>query len=94
MPYSGDRVGMAASDIQPTDLEQYENKMDELMNGLREAYEAGYKRALEDIEKGDFKPTVEQIDGSEYMAECNYYYWDGRTLPLEFWLREEFGLDD
>jgi hypothetical protein len=84
---------MSESEIEPTDLEQYENKRDDLMQGLREAYEAGYKRALEDLEKTDEKFTTDQIDGSEYISECHYYYWDGRTLPLEFWLQKQFGID-
>ena len=84
---------MAPETIEPTNLEAYENKRDDLFAGLQEAYEAGYKKALEDLENTDEPPTAEQIAGSDYIGECHYYYWDGRTLPLDPWLRAQFDID-
>lgn len=73
--------------------EKYEEKIDELRDGLREAYEAGYKKAIDDVENTGELPKKEDVEDSEYLAESHYYYWDGRTLPLEFWLRDQFDLD-
>lgn len=67
---------------------EYEKRLDELDEGLLEAFEAGYCKALEDLEPaidGD-PPDPDAIKGSEYLAECSFYYWDGRVKPLERWL--------
>lgn len=85
------------SDVDATDGEQrdedfeaYEEKLDELTEGLLEAYTAGYQKAMRDY---DAEPDPERMDGSGYIAESHYYYWDGKTKPLEPWLRDLF-LDD
>jgi len=72
-------------------FEAYEGKRDELKSGLLEAYTAGYIKALKDF---DASPEPEKYEGSEFLQKSHYYYWDGRTLPLEPWLREQFGLNN
>ena len=74
--------------------DEYEEKLDELNEGLLEAYAAGFAKAKEvyDIQKGPSHPK--NLMKTEGVSENHYYYWDGRTKPLEFWLREQFGIDD
>ncbi|EMA01803.1 hypothetical protein C437_15326 [Haloarcula vallismortis ATCC 29715] len=72
----------------------YEQKRDELNEGLLEAYAAGFAKAKEvyDIERG--ATDVRTLMQIEAITESHYYYWDGRTKPLTHWLRDQFDLDD
>lgn len=75
-------------------FQEYEEKMDRLNDGLLEAYAAGFAYAIEayDIETG-ISTDVRDLKKHPALQENHYYYWDGRTKPLEFWLREQFNLD-
>lgn len=83
--------GMAQDDADQWDA--YEEKLDELNEGLLEAYAAGFSKAKEvyDITKGP--RDVQALMQTEGVSEHHYYYWDGRTKPLAPWLREQFGID-
>lgn len=81
-------------DVDETDqFDEYEEKLDELNEGLLEAYAAGFSKAKEvyDITKGP--RDVQALMDTEGVSENHYYYWDGRTKPLLFWLREQFDID-
>jgi len=65
---------------------EYQRRLDELNEGLLEAFEAGYRTALTDVSERDTVPAPEAVAGSEYLAQCSFYYWDGRIKPLERWL--------
>ncbi|NHN50002.1 hypothetical protein G9464_20755 [Halostella sp. JP-L12] len=92
--YSNDLVADGGTEITSTEqsgVEAYEEKMDELWEGLLQAYTAGYKKAMRDFEVTD---EIEKYEDSEFIKDSHYHYWDGRTLPLEFWLREQFDVND
>lgn len=73
--------------------DQYEEKLDELNEGLLDAYAAGYAKAVEDFDIDEVPVTnADELREWRYIAECSYYFWDGRTKPLELWLREQFGI--
>jgi hypothetical protein len=72
-------------------FEEFEIKMDELNKGLLEAYAAGFAKAAETFEGPDLDPSG-LMDNTK-IQEQHYHYWDGRTKPLEYWLRDEFGLN-
>ena len=74
--------------------DEYEEKLDELNEGLLKAYAAGFAKAKEvyDIEKGP--SDHRELMQTEGVLESHYFFWDGRTKPLEFWLLEQFGLDE
>lgn len=80
---------------QHDDFEAFEEKMDELNDGLLSAYAAGFQKALEvyDIHP-DIETDLKSLKNHRGLSEDHYYFWDGRTKPLEFWLREQFGLDN
>lgn len=75
-------------------FEAYEDKLDELNEGLLEAYAAGFAKAKEvyDITKG--WKDVQALMETEGVSEGHYYYWDGRTKPLAPWLREQYDIGD
>lgn len=74
--------------------DEYEEKLDELNRGLLTAYAAGFSQAVETFDLDpDFSTDVESLRENGAVAENHYYFWDGRTKPLEFWLREQFGID-
>jgi hypothetical protein len=67
---------------------EYQRRLDALEEGLLEAFEAGYCKALADADEADGElPAPETVRGSEYLAECSFYYWDGRVKPLVPWLK-------
>lgn len=72
----------------------YQAKMDELNDGLLEAYAAGFAKAKETygVERGP--NDVQALMQTEGVSSSHFYYWDGRSKPLEFWLRDQFGLDE
>jgi hypothetical protein len=75
-------------------FDAYEEKLDELNEGLLEAYAAGFSQAVETFEvDADFSTDVTSLQQNGAVQESHYYYWDGRTKPLKFWLREQFGVD-
>lgn len=81
---------------QEIDVDAYEEKRDELYDGLETAYAAGFAKAKEvyDIDSGP--SDVRTLKKTQGVAQNHYYFWEGRTLPLEFWLRSQFeiGQDD
>lgn len=74
-------------------FEAYEDKLDELNEGLLEAYAAGFAKAKDvyDIDSGT--SDVQSLMKTKGVSESHYYYWEGRSKPLEFWLREQFDID-
>lgn len=70
--------------------EQYEEKSDELWEGLLTAYCAGFAKAAETFDDRDI--DVENLKGNDLVTESHYYFWDGRELPLQFWLEQQFGV--
>lgn len=72
------------------EVEEYEEKSDELWEGLLTAYCAGFAKAAETFDGRDL--DVEGLKSNDLVSESHYYYWDGKTLPLEFWLQEQFGV--
>lgn len=77
------------------ELERFERKKDELHDGLLTAYAAGFSKAVETFDLDpDFDTNVNSLRENRAVAECHYYFWDGRTLPLEFWIRDQFDLDN
>lgn len=79
------------SDYEPT---EFEEKMDELNEGLLRAYAEGYSDALDDhdVELEDDTSPSALMDNS-YIQESSYYVWDGRSKPLEHWLEDTLGED-
>ena len=61
------------------------------MDGLLTAYCAGFAKAAEAIDGQD--PDVEDLKANDLVTESHYYFWEGRTLPLEFWLQDQFGVE-
>ena len=75
-------------------FDAYEEKMDELNEGLLEAYAAGFAQAVETFDvDAAFRTDVESLRKNGAVQESHYYHWHGQAKPLEFWLREQFGLD-
>lgn len=76
------------------DFEAFEAKMDELNEGLLTSFAAGFAHAKDvyNIEQGpdDYRSLM----NTQGVSESHHYFWNGRTKPLEFWLREQFGLDE
>ncbi|MFC5277859.1 hypothetical protein ACFPM1_03625 [Halorubrum rubrum] len=74
-------------------FEAYERKTDEVWEGLEESYAAGFSKAIEvfDIET-DAPRDPSRLKETEFIGESHYYYWEGRTLPLESYLQEQFGV--
>jgi len=72
------------------ELETWEEKMDELNGGLLKAYAAGFSQAVEtfDVET-DINTDVDALTNNEAIQMQHYYFWDGRSKPLELWLKEE-----
>ncbi|MDS0258540.1 helix-turn-helix domain-containing protein [Haloarcula sp. S1CR25-12] len=69
-----------------------ESKIDELNDGLLEAFAAGFSQAVETFDiDADFDTSVSALKDNDALAEHHWYYWDGRSKPLEYWLRAEFG---
>jgi len=81
------------TDGEETDVEQYEEKLDELNAGLLEAYAAGFAKGVEfsDADPG-LNTDVNSLMEKEPVQE-SHYYWDGRRKPLKSWLRQEFGIE-
>ena len=71
--------------------EKYEKKIDELWEGLLTAYCAGFAKGAETF--GGPNLDVEGLKSNDFLSVSHYYYWDGKALPLEFWLREQFGVE-
>ena len=82
-----------ATDANEIDLEPWEERMDELNDGLLEAYAAGFSQAVETFDLDpDFDTDPAALKDNEKVQEAHFYYWDGRTKPLELWL--EGGIAD
>lgn len=80
--------------------EKFEEKEDQLADGLLTAFAAGYAQAVEDqaVEGHDLPRDVGGMDyrdlkNHEYIQKQHFYFWDGRTVPLAFWLPDQFDLD-
>lgn len=74
-----------------SNLDDYEEKMDELNRGLLEAYAAGFSKAVEAFEvDADFRTDVESLCKNGAIQESHFYHWDGKSKPLELWLKEQF----
>ena len=72
-------------------IENFEEKIDELNDGLLEAYAAGFSKAVETFDVDpDFSTDVESLKNNGAVQEAHYYYWDGRVKPLVHWLKDEF----
>jgi len=73
------------------DFEGYEEKLDELNDGLLEAYAAGFAKAVEtsDIDP-EFDADARKLKEVPVIQESHFYYWDGRQKPLKAWLRQHF----
>jgi len=80
-------------EVEQRDIQKFEEKMDELNDGLLEAYAAGFSKAVEtfDVEP-DFSTDVESLKSNGAVQEAHYYYWDGRVKPLVLWLEDKFGV--
>ncbi|WP_188127840.1 hypothetical protein [Halorubrum aquaticum] len=74
-------------------FEAYEEKTDEVWEGLEKSYAAGFAKAIEvfDIET-DAPRDPSKLKETEFIGESHYYYWEGRTLPLESYLQKQFGV--
>jgi hypothetical protein len=82
---------MTEPDTDTDSIEAFEDKMDELNEGLLEAYCAGFSEAVETFDVDTDRSTdVRSLKRSELLQQKHYYYWDGRSMPLERWLSEEF----
>lgn len=72
------------------DAEKREQAIDYLYTDLLEAYAAGFAKAAEafdtEVDTGDLR-------NNDIVAECHFYYWDGRTPTTELWLEEVFDAD-
>jgi len=69
----------------------YEEKIDELWEGLLTAYCAGFVKGAETFDGPNL--DVEELKSNDYFSESHYHYWDGKALPLEVWLRRQFGVE-
>lgn len=79
----------------PTPQEALNERRAELNNGLREAYAAGLAKAVEQFDiDADFDTDVRSLKDNEFVAESHFYYWEGRTRPLEYWLPVQFGVEE
>ncbi|ELZ96611.1 hypothetical protein [Haloferax sulfurifontis] len=79
----------------PDAYDEYEAKLDAVREGLLEAYAAGYAKALRDHDvETSVDANAETLKEIGHITESNYYYWESRTLPLDGWLRDHFGVDD
>jgi len=75
-------------------FERYEKRLDQLNEATLEAYAAGFAKAVDAFDMDRDVPTnPRELKQVEIIQESHYYYWDGKTKPLEPWLRELF-LDD
>lgn len=79
--------------VEQDELEAYQDKLDELHDGLLEAYAAGFAKAKEVYDISEGPDDAQLLMQTEGVSASHYYYWEGRTLPLEFWIREQFTLD-
>ncbi|MHC3382099.1 hypothetical protein [Haloarcula sp. H-GB5] len=71
------------------DADTYEEKRDELNDGLLTAYAAGFRQAVETFDiDADFDTSVSELKQNDAISEAHYYFWDGRKKPLQFWLRD------
>jgi hypothetical protein len=68
---------------------EFEKRMDELDEGLLEAFAAGYAKAMEHHDVDRDVDQVRQLKQHDLIRESHFYYWDGRDKPLERWLRNE-----
>lgn len=76
-------------------FDEFEEKMDELNDGLLEAYAAGFAKAVETFDVDpEFSTRVSNLKKNKTLAENHYYYWEGRPKPLRYWLREQFELNE
>jgi len=76
-------------------FDEFVERLDELNDGLLEAYAAGFSQAVETFDiDADFDTSVSGLKKNGAVAENHYYYWEGRSKPLELWLREQFRLDE
>jgi len=75
-------------------IEAVEAKIDELNDGLLEAFAAGFSQAVETFGiDANFNTAVSALTENDALVEQHWYYWDGRSKPLEYWLREEVASD-
>jgi len=82
-------------EVEQTNFQMFEKKLDELNDGLLEAYAAGFSQAVEtfDIDP-NFSTDADSLKKNGVLQEAHYYYWDGRVKPLVNWLHEEFEVQD
>lgn len=77
-----------------TEQEKYFENLDELDEGLLESYAAGFSKAVKTFGiDTPFDTDVRELRENGAIAKCHYYYWDGRTKPLEFWLEDQFDFE-
>lgn len=75
-------------------FDEFEAKLEEMNEGLLEAYAAGFSLAVETFDVDpEFSTEIEDLMRNEGVAERHYYYWDGRSKPLELWLHDQFEID-
>lgn len=81
-----------STDTEKDSYDQYEAKLDELKASLRESYAAGFAQAIETFDV-EACTDVSELKENPALGESHYYYWEGRQIPLEPWLRQQFGID-
>lgn len=73
--------------------ELFEERTDEIWDGLERSYAAGFLKAIEvyNIDTGgpDDPDELRKVDP---VSEAHYYYWDGKTLPLQDFLERYYGV--
>jgi len=60
-------------------VDEYRN---EVWKAMKRAYVAGYIQRTRDKNEG-IDVEINNVEGSDYISECFFYYMDGKTVPFE-----------